>query len=145
MKNTTLTPHFTLNEFILSGTAIRKGIDNTPDEIEIERMRMLCVKVLEPLRLRFGVIRITSGYRCKVLNKAVGGVANSQHMYGEAADIHISNMEVGMKMFDYIRINCDFDQLLFEHSMKNGCCWLHVSYKSDRGQNRHEAMHYNTR
>lgn len=131
-----LTPHFNLKEFVLSGTAIKQNIDNTPDEKQIARLQALCTHVLEPLRRAFGVIRITSGYRSKQLNEAVGGVAASQHLRGEAADIHISNEEVGQKMFNFIRRNCTFDQLLFEHKQKDGSAWLHVSYKSDGGENR---------
>ena len=134
-----LSEHFRLSEFIDSGTARRLHIDNTPEPVHVERLRQLCQHVLEPLRRRFGVIRVTSGYRCPLLNEAVGGVDNSQHLLGEAADLHIANMEVGRKMFDFIRRETPFDQLLFEHRLKNGCCWLHVSHRSDRGPNRHDA------
>lgn len=137
--NQRLSEHFRLSEFVDSGTARQLHIDNTPEPIHVERLRLLCLHVLEPLRRRFGVIRITSGYRCERLNEAVGGVSRSQHLLGEAADLHIANMEVGRKMFDFVRTHCDFDQLLFEHRMKNGCRWLHVSYRSDRGPNRHDA------
>ena len=123
-----LSEHFTLREMCQSGTAIRKNINNTPDAKTVERLRALCQNVLEPLRRRFGVIRITSGYRSEALNKAVGGVANSQHLRGEAADIHVSSMEVGRKMYEFIRLNTQFDQLLFEHSTKSGATWSHVSY-----------------
>lgn len=123
-----LSEHFTLREMCQSGTAIRKNINNTPDAKTVERLRALCQNVLEPLRRRFGVIRITSGYRSEALNKAVGGVANSQHLRGEAADIHVSSMEVGRKMYEFIRLNTQFDQLLFEHSTKSGATWIHVSY-----------------
>lgn len=82
--------------------------------------------------------RISSGFRSPELNSAVGGVAGSQHLLGEAADIHISNTEAGTKIFDYIRRNLDFDQLLFEHRMTNGCRWLHVSYTT-RMANRRQA------
>lgn len=131
MKNTKqsqLSEHFSLREMTASGTAMQLNIDNTPDEAQTECLRNLCQQVLEPLRKRFGVIRVTSGFRSKRLNNAVGGVICSQHLLGEAADLHISNREVGRKMYDYIRNNLDFDQLLFEHRMANGCIWLHVSY-----------------
>lgn len=134
-----LSEHFRLSEFVDSGTARRLNIDNTPEPVHVERLRQLCLHVLEPLRRRFGIIRITSGYRCPRLNEAVGGVSRSQHLLGEAADLHIANMEVGRKMFEFVRTRCDYDQLLFEHKMLNGCCWLHVSYRSDRGPNRHDA------
>ena len=114
-----LTAHFSLREMCASGTAIRLGIKNEPSEEVINRLQQLCEHVLEPLRQRFGVIRITSGYRCDRLNRAVGGVK-----------IHVSNIEVGRKMFRYIKENLDFDQLLFERIQENGACWLHVSYKN---------------
>jgi hypothetical protein len=136
-----LSPHFKLSEFIVSGVALQQHIDNMPtDSAVVDRLRLLTEKVLEPLRLRFGVIRITSGYRCPRLNHAVGGRTVSQHLRGEAADIHISSMETGQKMFSYIEKNLDFDQLLFEHSMRNGCCWLHVSCR--KVGNRHQAIPY---
>ncbi len=125
-----LTAHFSLREMCASGTAIRLGIENVPDEAVIKRLQQLCEHVLEPLRQRFGVIRITSGYRCERLNRAVGGVKNSQHLRGEAADIHVSDIEVGRKMFRFIKENLEFDQLLFEHIRENGVCWLHVSYRN---------------
>ena len=126
-----LTAHFSLREMCASGTAIRLGIKNEPSEEVINRLQQLCEHVLEPLRQRFGVIRITSGYRCDRLNKAVGGVKNSQHRLGEAADIHVSNIEVGRKMFRYIKENLEFDQLLFERIQENGACWLHVSFRAE--------------
>lgn len=94
--NQTLTPHFTLAEFVRSGVAIRHNIANTPTPNAINNLRLLCENVLEPLRRRFGVIRITSGYRCEELNNMVGGKPNSQHLLGQAADIHLSNKEVAM-------------------------------------------------
>ena len=129
-----LTPHFSLREMCASGTAIRLGIRNEPSEQVVNSLQQLCEHVLEPLRQRFGVIRITSGYRCDKLNRAVGGVKNSQHRLGEAADIHISDIEVGRKMFRYIKENLEFDQLLFERIRENGVCWLHVSYKKTHQQ-----------
>ncbi|MCI6161208.1 MAG: D-Ala-D-Ala carboxypeptidase family metallohydrolase [Prevotellaceae bacterium] len=137
-----LSPHFSLEEMCKSGTAIRKNIENWPDALAVERLRVLCLNVLEPLRRRFGVIRITSGYRCQSLNEAVGGVPTSQHLLGEAADIHVSNREVGQKMFDFIDKNLVFDQLLFEQRQSSGACWLHVSYRLRRAANRHQAIPY---
>lgn len=138
-QKTMLSEHFSLEEMTRSGVAISNGISNTPSAADIERMRLLCVNVLEPVRRRFGVTRISSGFRSKELNAAVGGVATSQHLYGEAADIHISSTEAGRKIYDYIRRNLDFDQLLFEHRMSNGCRWLHVSYTTRRANRRQAA------
>lgn len=138
LPTTQLSRHFSLREFVISATAIRFGIDNTPPDEAVARLKVLCEKVLEPLRLRFGMLRITSGYRSPIVNEKVGGVATSQHTMGEAADIHVPNDEVGMKMYNYIRCNLDFDQLIYEYRSKTGARWMHVSYRAD-GNNRHEA------
>lgn len=85
---TKITEHFTLEELTASSTAKRKGIDNTPSKAVVGCLTELCEEVLEPLRLAYGKpIRVTSGYRSATLNKAVGGSATSQHVYGQAADI----------------------------------------------------------
>lgn len=133
-----LSEHFRLSEMIRSGVALNLYIKNIPTEEDIERMRLLCENVLEPLRRRFGVIRITSGFRCRQLNRAVGGAPRSQHMLGEAADLHVSNMETARQMYDFLRLHTDFDQLLLERRLSNGCVWIHVSY-TRRRPNRHFA------
>ncbi|MBR1688994.1 MAG: DUF882 domain-containing protein [Prevotella sp.] len=134
-----LSEHFSLGEMVRSGVAIRKNIDNQPTADDIRRMQLLCQNVLEPLRRQFGVIRITSGYRCPALNRQVGGAPTSQHLLGEAADIHLSSREAGARMYHYIYQHLPFDQLLLERQLSNGCCWLHVSY-TERRPNRRQAI-----
>ena len=134
-------PHFSKAEMHRSGVALKLGIDNMPTKAEEENLQALCTMVLEPLRLRFGRIIIVSGYRSTALNKAIRGAHNSQHLLGEAADIHVASEAEGRRYFDYIRHHLPFDQLLFEHAMRNGCCWLHVSYRRQPQRNRHEAFH----
>ena len=136
MENTSnevyLSPHFTLNQLVRSGTSLKYNIDNTPTAEQVERLKQLSLHVLEPLRHAF-----------VALNERVGGVSHSQHLYGEAADIHLSSVEMGHKMLQYMKQHVVFDQALLENKQANGCCWLHVSYKSDRGANRKECKELN--
>ena len=136
MNERWLSPHFKLSEFTRSATAIKLRIKNEPTEADVERLRLLCEHVLEPLRRRFGVIRITSGFRCPQLNAAVGGVERSQHLTGEAADIHVSSVEAARRMADFVRRETTFDQLLLERRLSNGCVWLHVSFTAQRANRR---------
>lgn len=144
MKNDIqLTRHFMLSEFIESKTAIVLGIDNTPGAtgspqacLEIvSNLQYLCREVLEPLREWMNEpIIISSGYRSAKLNKEVGGATNSQHMKGEAADIHLPSKEIGRRYAEFILDNCRFDQMLFETD-RYGTSWLHISIKQN-GKNR---------
>ncbi len=138
--NEKLAEHFTLGEMCHSDVALARNIANVPTALQVENLRMLCQNVLEPLRKQFGVIRITSGFRSQQLNSAVGGKPNSQHKKGEAADIHLPNMAQGRMMYDFIKTNLVFDQLLFEHSKSTGSRWLHVSFKAEKDRNRMQAI-----
>ena len=135
-----LSKNFTLEEFIRSSTAERMGIDNVPkDEEVIENMKALCLEVLQPLRDYVGApIHINSGYRCPELNEALDGVKGSQHLSGQAADIHVENTEHLLKMMHFIMDETDFDQLIWEKN-KAGVQWLHVSHKRN-GNNRHQVL-----
>jgi hypothetical protein len=129
-----LTNHFTLSEFTYSETAQRKNIDNTPSPNAIANIKALCEEVLEPAREEYGrAMIISSGYRSEQLNKAVGGAKTSQHMTGCAADIVCSEPR---RLFDIIKANGKFDQLLWEHAGKTQ--WIHISYKPN-GKNRQQA------
>ena len=136
-----LSEHFKLEEFTRSPTAKAHGISNDPTPLQMSNMKALCEKVLEPLRNAFKCpIVIGSGYRCQKLNKLVGGVYNSQHMTGEAADIHIPDNELGLKWFEWIRTHCPYDQLIIERNTKNSTrYWIHVSYRRD-GKNRMQVI-----
>lgn len=94
-------------------------------------MRVLVYNILEPARVALGEpIVITSGYRCQRLNKAVGGVQNSQHCKGEAVDIRLPNADYANRLFDILAANPMTDQLLYEHVGKT--VWIHVSTAIDR-------------
>lgn len=140
-----ITKNFTLSELIYSDTAKRKGIKNIPSESEYHNMKILCEKVLQPLRDKLNKpIRINSCYRGKILNEAIGGVKTSQHCTGQAADIEI----IGISNYDlacYIRDNMDFDQLILEFTdnLKNdiNSGWVHVSW--NEAGNRHQCLTIN--
>jgi hypothetical protein len=131
-----LSKNLTLKEVVNSNTATRRGIDNTPDQWAIHNLQAVADNIFQPIRDHFGVpIGITSGFRCKELNKAIGGSKYSQHMIGEAididADIHgkISNSDI----FDYIKCNLEWDQLIWEFGDDENPNWVHVSYKESGG------------
>lgn len=131
-----LTEHFQLSEFTKSSTAIARHIDNTPNAQQIANLKQLCEQVLEPLRQHFNVpIIIGSGFRCPKLNAAVGGVKNSQHQTGEAADIHIPDEATGKRWFEWMMDNLHFDQLIWEKSTPTSKHhWIHVSFSNSRKQ-----------
>ena len=140
--NTPITMHFTIEELYASATAKAKGINNKPNVQQTINLVYLTAYVLEPLRVAMNEpIKIGSGFRCQALNKAVGGVYNSQHLKGQAADLCIDgDMKKGKKWFDYIRKNLPFDQLIWEHNSK-GSYWVHVSYVyPDFGRNRRKVI-----
>lgn len=134
-----LTEHFTLEELINSSVASTYKIDNTPrDGSIVENLKALCVNVLEPARVVYGKsITVSSGYRCPQLNehKAIRGKKTSQHTKGEAADLVCDDLK---KLFQIIKSQGNFDQLLFEKNSK-GVRWIHVSYKRN-GTNRKQAI-----
>ena len=130
-----LSNNFRLGEFTRSDTAKRLGIENECSSVEqVLNLAYLCHMVLQPLRDKFGPIRINSGYRCPELNGAVGGVKNSQHMRGEAADIHLPSVEKGKEYLAFLKSLPVFDQLIWEE--KKGICWIHVSAKRLAGNRR---------
>ena len=133
--------YFTIQELTISNTAQRKGIDNTPDQKAAAALTALVANVLDPLREAWGrPIVVNSGYRCPKLNRAVGGVARSQHTKGEAADIRtLSNRRwENEQLFKLIvQLKLPFDQLIDEH----GYSWIHVSYSE--GKNRRQVLHVN--
>lgn len=134
-----LTKNFTLEELCYSDTARANLIDNlTTNRVIVDNLKELCVKVLQPIRDKFGTVRVSSGYRCLRLNRKVGSKDTSQHTKGQAADIDKIGNATLRQVFDYIKNNLDFDQLLFETNSK-GVKWIHVSYVS-KGNNRHQVI-----
>ena len=136
-----ISEHISLSEGVRSITAKRLGLDNTPNEEHLNNMKLLAVKVFEPLR-KFvgGPIRINSFYRGPALNKAIGGSSKSQHCNGQAMDIddtygHMSNAT----MYNYIKENLDFDQMIWEFGTDENPDWVHISYVNP-GENRNRCL-----
>ena len=129
--------YFTIHELTHSDTAHQKGIDNTPPPAIKVKLTSLINNLLDPIREAWGgPITVNSGYRCPVLNKAVGGVPTSQHQKGEAADLTVGSPELNQQLFDLIaKGDFDFDQLIDESHYG----WVHISYSA--GKNRHKILH----
>ena len=136
-----ISKNFTLEELTASATAKAKGISNNPGQTDIVNLCGLVHNVLQPLRNWWGKeVKIGSGYRSLALNRAVGGVSNSQHMKGEAADLCIDgDIQKGKSWFQFIKQHCEFDQLIWEKNPKTGAYWVHVSYRCD-GKNRKQVI-----
>ena len=127
-----ITKNFTLTELTTTST----GISNSPNRKQVVALIRLCGKVLQPARDMYGAaIHVNSGYRSNAVNKAVGGVRNSQHQLGEAADITVQSRQGNKKLFELIRENLSFDQLINERDFS----WIHVSYKSEE-ENRKQVL-----
>ena len=128
--------HLTLEELTHSETAIKLGIVNQPNQVQLANLIRLAEKVFEPAREHFNVpIHITSGYRIMNLNQAVKGSVTSQHCKGEAIDIDMQGSKVtNAILFHWIKDNLKFDQLIWEFGTKDNPDWVHVSY-SDKNRN----------
>jgi hypothetical protein len=137
-----LSKNLTLAEVTKSTTAKRLGIDNTPDDWTTENLRQVAINIFQPLRDCFGCpIYVSSGYRSGELNTAIGGSSRSQHVEGRALDLDAdvyggcSNAQV----FNWIKDNLEFDQLIWEFGDDDNPDWVHVSYVYD-GLNRKRCL-----
>jgi zinc D-Ala-D-Ala carboxypeptidase len=138
-----LSEHLDLSEVIRSESAKRNGISNMPIEQHIANFKLLAEKVFEPLRNYFRCpIHISSGYRSIELNRAVKGSATSQHCTGEAIDIDMDGTPNGVTnkmVFNFIKDNLEFDQLIWEFGTSENPDWVHVSYEST-GKQRKQVL-----
>ncbi len=136
-----ISEHISFKEATKSNTALRLNLDNTPNDYQISNMVGLALNIFEPLR-KFvgGPIKINSFFRCEQLNRAIGGSSRSQHCEGRAIDLddtfgHKTNAE----MFQYVKDNLNFDQMIWEFGDDNNPNWVHVSYISE-DENRGRCM-----
>ena len=136
-----LSKNLYLSEVTKSQTAIQKGIKNEPTKEEIQNLKDIAENIFQPVRDHFKVpIGISSGYRSKKLNQIIGGSKTSEHMSGRALDIdadiygNITNKQI----FDFIRKNLEFNQLIWEFGDDNNPDWVHVSF--DKGNNKKRVL-----
>ena len=125
-----LSANFTLKELTRSDTADRLDIDNTPNEEQIESLRLLCENILQPVREHFGKpVKINSGFRCPALNQATGGSATSDHCKGQACDFEIDGVS-NPELAEWVSQNCKYTQLILEFYTQGqpNSGWVHVSY-----------------
>ena len=138
-----LSKNFHLSEMTKSQTAVRKGLANIPGEQHTENLRLLCERVLQPIRDHFGkVITISSGFRDIILNRHLGSADSSQHCLGMAADIEIFDLP-NNELSDWIKENLMFDQLILEYydsAEGPNSGWVHVSYNPTISMNRKEYL-----
>lgn len=136
-----ISKHISYKEAVYSATAKRLHLDNTPDDNILCEMEKVANYIFEPLRLYVGgAIKINSFYRSVEVNKAVGGSSRSQHCKGQAIDIDdVYGHKTNAEMFEYIRENLDFDQMIWEFGDTNNPAWLHISYVSKK-ENRNRIL-----
>ncbi|WP_294600179.1 D-Ala-D-Ala carboxypeptidase family metallohydrolase [uncultured Rikenella sp.] len=133
--------YFTVDELCRSSTATARGIDNRPPDEAVGKLKTLIEELLDPIRAAWGApVTVNSGYRSPALNAAVGGVATSQHLRGEAADLSVGNPAANERFFRRIEElqragTIEFDQLIDEARYR----WVHISYR--RGANRGQVLH----
>ena len=141
-----LSNNLTLAEVIKSNTAIRRGIDNTPTNLHITNLEYLAEKVFQPLRDHFGSsIFVSSGYRSKALNEAIGGSQRSFHSHGMALDLDQdgrSNSVTNTDLFYYIKNNLPYSELIWEFGTEDKPDWVHVAIAKGRETERNAKIAY---
>ena len=134
-----ISKHISYKEGVYSNTAIRRDINNDPNEEQLENMKLIADEVFEPLRVWVGgPIKINSFFRSPELNTAIGGSATSQHCKGQAMDIDDTfGKATNAEMYHWIKENLDFDQMIWEFGDDDNPNWVHVSYVSpEKNRNR---------
>ena len=126
-----ISKHITFAEATHSPTAVKLGINNNPNEEQLKAMKLVAEKCFEPLRTWYNKpIKVNSFFRSDLLNRAVKGSLTSQHKKGEAIDLDAGSKEENKKLFDWIKANLDFDQVINEYNYS----WVHVSYSKKKNR-----------
>jgi hypothetical protein len=128
--------YLTLAEITKSQTAIRKGIDNTPNAAQLSAITYLVINVFDFVKDKFPAAFVSSFFRCYILNIAIGGAKGSQHEKGEAVDI--DSEKDNNDIFNFIKDTLDYDQLIAEFPINGKISWVHVSLK--KSNNRRQIL-----
>ena len=130
-----LSRNFTLQELIKSDTAVRLGVDNNPNANQIEKLKLLCENILQPVRDHFGPVTVTSGFRSPDLCLKIGSSITSQHTKAEACDFECPEKD-NAEVADWIYKNLDFDQMILEFYVQGepNSGWVHCSYVAEKGR-----------
>ena len=130
-----MSKYFTINELTRSDLARQNGIENIPSQVVALKLQQLIEQVLDPLRELWGKpLRVTSGYRCTRLNRLAGGVDNSQHIVGEAADLTAGSRAENRALYEMaVRSKIPYDQIILE----KGGLWIHISYRRNNPRRQH--------
>ena len=136
-----ISKHISYKESVYSTTATRRGIENTPNDEQLDNMELVAEEVFEPLRAYVGgPIKINSFFRCPELNKAIGGSSRSQHCKGQAIDIDDTfGRMTNAEMYHFIKEHLNFDQLIWEFGDNDNPNWIHVSFVSNE-ENRNRCL-----
>ena len=136
-----ISKHISYKEGVHSNTALRRGIENIPNEEQLANMKLIAEKIFEPLRSYVGgPIKINSFFRCPELNTAIGGSKTSQHCKGQAMDIDDTfGRCTNAEMYEFIKEHLDFDQMIWEFGDNDNPNWVHVSYVSEK-ENRNRCL-----
>jgi zinc D-Ala-D-Ala carboxypeptidase len=139
MKN--ISKYITFEEAITSQTAVRNKILNVPNDLELINMQLVGIRVFDVIREHFKTpIRVSSFFRNRLLNNCVGGSKTSQHVKGQAIDIQGTGKLTNQMIFDYVKENIDFDQLIHEYGTDTNPAWVHISYVS-KEKNRKQVLY----
>ena len=122
-----LSPNFSLEEMCKSSTALRKNINNSPNDLQVQSMTALCKNILQPIRDEFGPFIVSSGFRSVALCQAIGSKATSQHAKGQAADFEVPGVD-NYELALWIDTNLSYDQLILEYYSGGNSGWIHCSY-----------------
>lgn len=134
-----ISKHISYTEAVYSFKASQKGLINVPNDEQLANMKLVAEMCFEPIRLWWNrPLKINSFFRSPEVNKAVNGSPTSDHMKGHSIDFTAGNREDNLKIFNFVKENLIFDQVIAENGNSDGPDWIHISYR--KSGNRNQAL-----